>query len=294
MFRKVIVGYDGSESAQDALALAGRLRDHAGELLLAGIYPVHQLAGRLPALRVAAEAHAETTEVMLAAAAEALVGEESVTQAIGSASPARGLAELTERESPDLLVIGSSRHAAEGRVRLGRVAQRLLHGAPCPVAVAPRGLHETEDLHHIGVAYDGSAEAEAALELGFHLAADQHAALTLYCAVAPDHGVPPLHLGASEVAAAARDVHDWARGLLRAAADRAPAGVNPETLLLEGSPAQAITERADRVLDVLLVGARSYGFAHRVLLGSESEGLLNRATFPVIVVPRGDRPGVTG
>ena len=62
-------------------------------------------------------------------------------------------------------MIGSSRRGGVGRVFAGTTAERLLHGAPCPVAVAPRGFHALEpgDLGTIAVGYDGSVEARAAL-----------------------------------------------------------------------------------------------------------------------------------
>jgi hypothetical protein len=44
-------------------------------------------------------------------------------------SPARGLAELVESGRADLVVIGSSRHAADGRIRRERSAGRLLQRA---------------------------------------------------------------------------------------------------------------------------------------------------------------------
>jgi nucleotide-binding universal stress UspA family protein len=55
-----------------------------------------------------------------------------------SASPARGLTELAEREGADLVVVGSSRRGAAGRINLERTAGRLLQGGPCAVG-RPRG-----------------------------------------------------------------------------------------------------------------------------------------------------------
>jgi nucleotide-binding universal stress UspA family protein len=63
-----------------------------------------------------------------------------------------------------LIVLGSTHRGGLGRVMPGSVAERLLNGAPCPVAVAPRG-YEPRELRVIAVGYDGSAEATAALEL---------------------------------------------------------------------------------------------------------------------------------
>src|SRR4029078_1273414 len=85
-------------------------------------------------------------------------------RAPSAASPARGMTELAEREHVDLVAIGSAKGAAGGRMGLARPAGRLLHGAPCAVAVAPPGLRETGLFHHVGVALDGSPAAGAARE----------------------------------------------------------------------------------------------------------------------------------
>src|SRR4051794_14521292 len=57
-----------------------------------------------------------------------------------AASPAAGLQRLIAAEQPVLTVLGSASGAPLGRVRLGTTTERVLYGAPGPVAVVPRGL----------------------------------------------------------------------------------------------------------------------------------------------------------
>ena len=49
----------------------------------------------------------------------------------------------------------------------GSTAERLLHGAPCPVAVVPKHYRvpETHALRKIGVAYESAAAVDGAVEL---------------------------------------------------------------------------------------------------------------------------------
>jgi nucleotide-binding universal stress UspA family protein len=54
-------------------------------------------------------------------------------------SAARALHETAENEDAGLLVVGSTRRAALGRLLPGSTADRLMHGAPCPIAVIPTG-----------------------------------------------------------------------------------------------------------------------------------------------------------
>jgi nucleotide-binding universal stress UspA family protein len=80
--------------------------------------------------------------------------------------PVRELQRLSEQEDTGVLVVGSTHRGAIGRVLPGAVGERLLTGAACPVALAPRGyaVQSSTSLRRVGVAFDGSEEAEGALE----------------------------------------------------------------------------------------------------------------------------------
>jgi nucleotide-binding universal stress UspA family protein len=77
----------------------------------------------------------------------------------------RALERVVEREHRDLLVVGSSRRAPEGRLRIGNRTRQLLGDARCALAVAPRGLgaRGQQSLARIGVGYDGAPESRDAL-----------------------------------------------------------------------------------------------------------------------------------
>ena len=145
-----------------------------------------------------------------------------------ASSPARGLTELAETEHADLIVVGSAKGAADdGRIGLARTAGRLLAGAPCAVAVAPPGLRETGPFHHVGVAVDGSPEAAAALQAGYAIARGRRQRRDALLGARRRHGPR-------------RATTRCTRGSriqerLDAAADAAPAGVNPRTVFLHGA-----------------------------------------------------------
>ena len=87
-------------------------------------------------------------------------------------SPARALHDTATSARADLIVVGSSHRGPVGRVLLGSVAERLLSGAPCAVAIAPRGYagRQSRRLQRIVVAFDGSPEAHLALSTACALA----------------------------------------------------------------------------------------------------------------------------
>ena len=280
-FRNVIVAFDGSPQGEDALALALRLCDRDdGVLTLACVVTGHRWHLG-PEVRRADVPVSEAIAVLFADARAAIpAGVHVRERAPVAPSPARGLTELAESEGADLVVVGSSSHAEAGRVRLERTAGRLLQGAPCAVAIGPGGVRERGDFRHIAVAYDGSPEARAALAVTYEIAAPSHAAVTLMRALDP--------LGSDDIQRKARLE---AGAGLDEAADGAPAGVNPQTMLLHGAPATVIRDACEGVVDLLITGSRSYGPLQRALLGSVSEALMEGASHPVLVVPRvGSRP----
>ena len=273
-FRHVVVGFDGSDAAYDALALAARLVDRdSGELILAGVDA--QRGFRMPHGRVRPTGH--VLDSGLAAVPPGLRASVSERPA---ASSGRGLAEIAEQVDADLLVLGAHRGAMDQHVTPGPTAHRLLQGAPCAVAIAPRGLRETDRFHHVGVAYDGSPEADAALAAAYALAARDGAAVSLFRVMS--------FLGTADAgdADAAIEVRARAQDSLDSAADAAPAGVNPRTVLLHGEPVSEVAQASDGVVDVLFCGSRGYGPLLRVLAGSVSRGLLLSATQPFVVLPR--------
>jgi nucleotide-binding universal stress UspA family protein len=263
MFQRVLVAFDGSPRSDDALALGLRLLDRdAGVLTLACV----ELGG--PPLLFGG--HSGEFPEMLGGARHSIpAGVHVRLRSRSAVSAARGLVELAVAGGADLIVVGSSRREAAGRISLERTAGRLLQGAPCAVAVAPAGVRVDAPFRHVGIAYDGSPEAESALSAGYGIAAASGAAVTLLHAVGTDR--------------------DAGLELLDAAAATAPAGVRPDAVVVQGDPAAAIRAACDGVVDLLVCGSRGYGPVDRVLLGSVSEGLADGARYPVLVTPRAMR-----
>ena len=66
------------------------------------------------------------------------------------------------------MIVGSSHTGRAGRVLPGSTGERLLHGSPCSVAVVPKDYrtHADQPIRRIGVAYNDTDEARAALAAG--------------------------------------------------------------------------------------------------------------------------------
>jgi nucleotide-binding universal stress UspA family protein len=134
---RVVIGYDGSEAGEDAVAFGLTWCRSTGDVpVVATVYPEeHPLgAGRVDAEWAAyvRELGQETLDK-----AQAVASDAAIYRLVASTSAARGLADLAEDVDAAAVVVGGSRKDAGGRRRIGSVANRLLYGATVPVCVVP-------------------------------------------------------------------------------------------------------------------------------------------------------------
>src|SRR5215211_913040 len=159
---KLIVGVDGSDGSHDAITLASMLAGITGaEIVLVNVFPYDQHPSR--AVNTVFESYLRRDSEELLERLRDLHGDVTVeVRAVPNPSPAHGLHELAEREDAGLIVVGSTHTGRAGRVLPGSTAERLLHGAPCPVAVAPKGYAGGTPAA-VGCGFDGSDSAWRAL-----------------------------------------------------------------------------------------------------------------------------------
>jgi nucleotide-binding universal stress UspA family protein len=284
----VAVGFDGSAQSRDALALAADLSRLSGaRVAVVVVYPLDflvdlDLVENQHTLRRDAEAKLSEVSPTL------FEGLDVELHTAASRSDARGLHDTAEKLGADLLVVGSSHRGTLGRVLLGSVGTRLLHGSPCAVAVAPYGYVGADgELRVIAAAYDGSSESRTAVVEAAGLAAAAGGTLRII-AVA---GAPT----ASAAVAIAWSIYDAALADQKAFLDKEmdalvaelPPELHADGRVLTGNPATVILEEAAKGVDLLVVGSRGYGVLRRVMLGSVSAHVLGSAPCAVLVTPRG-------
>ena len=282
-FSRVLVGVDGRDGGRDALSLARTLAAPAQASVLAisvipyGPFPV----GFVPLDEESAQDAAPSLEE----AKEVLGGLEVETRAYGGGSPAWVMSDYAERGEVDLIVVGSPHRGKLGRVFLGSVASSLLHGAACPVAVAPRGYARGEHdqpIRMIAVAFDGTRESRIALQRAEALALGVGASLRLLTVVRPPRATALPGVAGYVPAVPPEPEKVLSRGM---------AAVGPELHVegqrLDGLPAETLAAACQDDVDLLVVGSRGYGPGLRVILGSVSAELTRTAPCPVLVTPRG-------
>jgi nucleotide-binding universal stress UspA family protein len=276
---EIIIGVDGTERGEDAIAFGRRLAAFAGaRIVLANAFPYEDIRSR-PTSLAYRDALREDSEALLSAARDRY-GLEASTRTFPSTSPARALHEIAETDGAALVVVGSSHVGRARRVLPGSTGERLLHGSPCAVAVVPKGYREEQHAspRRIGCGIDGSEESLAALHGAVELARALDAELEVIRAFAPH--VAPVD---AEMLA---ELESEARAQLDETVQALPAAIQAGRVFIERDPAELLVERSHE-LDLLVIGSRGYGPLHAVLLGAVSGRVMRDAACPVIVVPRG-------
>jgi nucleotide-binding universal stress UspA family protein len=275
-----IAGFDGTDGSLAAVHFATRLgREVAADVVAVTGYAVpSHIAGKGAsdgsdaALADAARGEADRTLAGLDA--------DGVAQRIARAGgAAQALIETADDLNAKLIVVGTRDATGMRRVKLGSTAERVVHGAPCPVAIVPYSVGAGAP-EAIAVAYDGRGPALTALAYAAALARLFSARLALIAVTEPF--LDGRWEGNGADSRIRSDIVDHA--------DAAAAALRPE-LEVEvrtevGAPREAILAACTDDIDLLVTGSRAYGPLHATLVGSVSHHLAAHARCPVIVVPR--------
>jgi nucleotide-binding universal stress UspA family protein len=199
-----------------------------------------------------------------------------------SGSPAHALHDLAEHEHASLLVIGSSKRGQMGRVLPGAVTDRLLNGAPCPVAVAPAGFIGDTAPQTIGVAFTDTPDGHAALDTACRLADNADAFVRVFVVAEPFDWLVTGTLDGVALADADRGRRRRADATLEIALHAVGGARSCGGEILTGRPAPALAA-ASAGVDLLVCGSRGYGPMRSLMLGSTSHALVREAACPVLV-----------
>ena len=301
---KILIAYDGSQGADDALddlpraglpPLAEALLVSVAEVFAPPTGPAEAVGPVPPAVR---KAWAEAAQAVEAARARVLQAQARVqalfpgwqvdAEAFAD-SPAWGVIKQADLWYPDLIVVGSHSRSALGRLVLGSVSQTIVTEARCSVRVARHHDRAGAAPARLVIGVDGSPNAKAAVDAmaarvwppgsAVYVVAVLDARLST--ALAP---TPPLleeWVGAGPV-----ETQEWVHSMVETL--RQPlqaAGLAVSSDVKEGDPKRILPDIAAQwEADCLVVGARGLGRMQRFLLGSVSAAVAARAHCSVEVI----------
>lgn len=314
---KIMIGYDGSPSARDAileLHRAGLPGDTQAVVVTCADVspsaaaevqdPPAEATGsqRAPIVRQARglveQAINEARDWSEAGCA--LVKEEfptwSVTCATFAGSPYGELIKPAAEGVPDLIVVGSQGRSALGRLVLGSVSQNVLTHAPCSVRISrrpPAGSVPRGGAVRIVIGIDGSSHSALAVtavagrvwpagtEVKVIAALDVRL-MSVLASPMPSPWARPW----MDVAPVVADARDWARqAVSEVAAELQSAGLAATTLVEVDDPKRLLLQEAERWgADCIFLGAKGHSRLERFLLGSVSSTVAARAACSVEVV----------
>lgn len=287
-----VVGYDGSEPSKAALRCAARRAAPGTRIVVAhaATAPTEFLeSAYYEEVLQRSREHAQT--VLEDAAADLDAGLE-VETAVLSGPPARALVKLAHEVGASEIAVGSRGFGSLRAAALGSTSHALLHESDLPVLLITRRGIEREVRRPVAAGesgtktivtgYDGSVNARAALGYAVERVGDgpNGHVVTTYA-----YDAPPDWLGRPYYQRSLDEHQQRGRTLLAELEREGPAGVELETELIQGPPADALVRVAHaHDADEIVVGSRGLG-RFRAALGSVSHELLHEADVPVVVVP---------
>lgn len=251
MYRRLLVGTDGSDTAAIAVRAAAAL--------------ANALRADLVAVFAREPDQPGPTDPTLDRAVS-ISGEHGVEAKpeVREGEPAEAIMESAEEHGVDLIVLGNRGMGTARRFVLGGVPDQVSHYSPCDLLIVRTTEGKGERPHvyrRVLIATDGSPTADEAARRGVEMARALGAAVTL------------LYVG---------DELEGGIALEKTTGRLGPDGISG--LVLGGDPADVICEVAEREgFDLVVVGNKGMTGARRYLVGSVPNNVSHYAPADVLI-----------
>lgn len=195
-----------------------------------------------------------------------------IDAAVGRPTPA--ILRAAQDLDADLVVTGTHRRRGWIRALLGSVSEGVLHGARCPVMVAPelKGEQTSAAISKILCPINFTEVARTSLQVASQVASKFGASLVIAHVVEPDLE--------ADLPAAESQVQTWIEQELDGA------GASRQVILRGGAAERVLDFAEEMGADLLVIGAQHTMFRETTVIGTTTERLLRFASSPILVVPR--------
>jgi nucleotide-binding universal stress UspA family protein len=287
-YKKILVAYDGSESAKNALAVAAKLakQDNSWIKVLDVVSPFDEDS------EVTGGSNTKDTiegpaEKLLAGALEiaAKEGVEILTTLV-QGEPFERISAIAEDDDCDLIVMGRQGVSHFERELMGTVTARVIGHTTRNVLVVPETFKWDGKWESILLAMDGSPNCATANDVALEVAGQRSvriAALT----------VTKTHISNESAAfsqAATRKIEMKAESIVNELKERAVVmGLDAVALVKHGQPHQEIIALAAELgVTVIVMCTHGKTGIKRLLMGSVTQRTIGHADCPVLVVANRD------
>jgi nucleotide-binding universal stress UspA family protein len=135
MFRRILLGIDGSTASRESSAVARRLAGRLGsEVLVVHVRILHYSGVAVWSAEPFPQVEACLREVLERMRADGIAVRRVLADA-PHGHVGKAIAAVAAEENVDLIVMGSTGGSRPGTFPLGSAAARTLHFAPCPVLI---------------------------------------------------------------------------------------------------------------------------------------------------------------
>lgn len=272
-FERVLFATDGSEFAAGAERVALGMADLGAVRLTAmtAVIASPELDTYGPDAQSTAEANARAVLDRFAAQARAAGIEVASMMRFGD-DPYREIVAAAEDINADLIIVGRRGRRGLARLMLGDATVKVIGSAKTSVMVVPKAAGMWRN--RVLVATDGSRSGDTAATAAARIAHCCGNPLTVLSVKVPSHA-PARQAEADRIV-------ERVLGFYRAE------GLDAEGVVRTGQTDEVIAAvAAERGADLIVMGSHGRTGLGRLLLGSNSERVIGKATCPVLVVKAG-------
>lgn len=285
-YRKILVAYDGSESARNALTQACRIaREDKSWIKVLAVLPAYEGDLELFGVSNIKDTIQGPGEKLLAEAQGIADAEDvHILKNLEQGEPYDRIVQVAGEENCDLIVMGRRGRSHIERELIGGVTARVIGHTGKDVLVIPDSAAVSWD--RILLASDGSPYSESAEQTALALAKERNSSLNAVSVVYTNDEFYALAPSAVQ-------------GLIEQADQRLAeivrhgeaAGVTVNTFVKEGEPYEAITSLAAELgASLIVMGSHGRKGFTRLLMGVVTEHVVGIAHCPVLVSHLNPKP----
>jgi nucleotide-binding universal stress UspA family protein len=287
-YSKILVAFDGSESSRNALRQAIEKFEQSWIKVLA-VVPVYEGDLELVGVSNLKGVLNNPTDNLLETAREIAGPEEGrIITNVEQGEVYEKIVDVATDEDCNLIVMGRrGLHRLENML-VGSVTARVIANSVTDVLVVPRDVDI--DWDNILVATDGSSHGDAAVQKASEFCREHGSRMTivsvtdLYPEFYADAAIVGTLFGSKKGAVVENMEKKSVKVLEKARARTAADGIDADTVLLRGDPAEEIISFARlREAGIIFAGSRGRAGLKKVLMGSVAEKIIGLSPCPVFV-----------